>query len=91
MLVAAYTVAALLHVHSKLTIVEIGYQLSRATREHKNLLAEQRKLQVEMATLRSPRRIREIATERFGMNKPADEQIVPIRSRGKVALQAESP
>ena len=94
--VLAFTIAAILHVRSKLAVVQLGYSLSEATREHKRLLAEQRELQVEVATLKNPRRLRELAIRKLGFREPAPGQIVRSRpgrkrgsegkSRGKVAL-----
>ena len=87
-LIAASTTAALVHVHGMLAEVHLGYQISKAIHEHKCLLADSRKLQVEVATLRNPRRVRAIAIESLGLIEPLAQQLVwgDRESRGKLAL-----
>ena len=75
-LILVFCIAAILHVRSQLTVVQLGYRLSQATKEHKQLQADHRKLQVEVATLRSPRRLRKLATERLGLREPLPRQIL---------------
>ena len=55
------TAAAVLHVHSRLAVVQLGYELSKALSERTGLQAARRELLVEVATLRSPRRLRKLA------------------------------
>ncbi len=71
---------AILHVHARLQEVHLGYHLSEAARENRTLLVERRKLQVEVATLRSPRRLRKLASEKLGLMEPRPEQIIRPRS-----------
>lgn len=87
-LVTLFMLAALLHVRGRLVVVQLGYELSAASREHKRLLAENRKLQVEVATLRSPRRLRKLAVEKLGLREPTPAQIVRAGSKtpGKLAM-----
>jgi cell division protein FtsL len=75
-LILVFCVAAILHVRSRLAIVHLGYRLSRATGEYKQLQADYRKLQVEVATLCSPRRLRKLATGSLDLREPAPQQIV---------------
>ena len=75
-LILIFCIAAILHVRSRLAVVQMGYRLSRATKEHKLLQADHRKLQVEVATLRSPRRLRKLATEQLDLREPAPRQIL---------------
>lgn len=75
-LILVFCIAAILHVRSRLSVVQFGYRLSQATKEHKQLQADHRKLQVEVATLRSPRRLRKLATERLDLREPVPRQIL---------------
>jgi cell division protein FtsL len=75
-LILVFCIAAILHVRSRLAVVQLGYRLSQATKEHKQLQADHRKLQVEVATLRSPRRLRKLATEQLGLREPLSRQIL---------------
>ncbi len=75
-LILVFCIAAILHVRSRLAVVHLGYRLSRATKEHKQLQADYRKLQVEVATLRSPRRLRKLATQSLDLREPEPQQIM---------------
>jgi cell division protein FtsL len=72
----AFALAAILHVRSKLVVLQLGYALSEATREHKRLQADLGKLRVEVATLLNPRRLRRLATQQLGLKEPEDRQVV---------------
>ena len=76
-------VAAFVHVHAKLTAVELGYALSVAASEHQQLLTDQHSLQVEVATLRSPQRLRKLAIEKLGLVEPNSTQLLRLRQRLK--------
>jgi cell division protein FtsL len=87
--ILAFTFAAVVHVRSKLVVVQLGYQLSKAASEHKQLLTESRKLKLEVATLRNPRRLRKLAKEKLGLIEPRPFQILRSKkSVGKVAATA---
>lgn len=70
------TMAGMLVVHSRLKTVELGYALSQALQENKLLLGDERTLQIEVATLRSPRRLRKVAMEELGLLEPRPDQII---------------
>jgi cell division protein FtsL len=76
-------VAAFVQVHAKLTAVELGYALSAAASEHQQLLTDQHSLQVEVATLRSPQRLRKLAVEKLGLVEPNSTQLLRLRQRLK--------
>lgn len=76
--VATLTLAAILHVHTKLAAVELGYHLSKAASLNKKLRAESRKLRLEVATLRNPRRLRRLATGKLGLYEPRPGQVIVI-------------
>lgn len=88
----AFALAGIVNVRAKHAVVQLGYSLSQASREHERLLADQRKLQVEVATLRSPSRLRKLATEMLGLGEPAPAQILRIdgAESGKLAMKAKS-
>ena len=76
-----FTVAALWHVRARLQVVELGYRLSEAAARNHRLQEEQRRLMIEVATLRHPRRLRRIATGKLGLVEPRPEQIIRWRHR----------
>jgi cell division protein FtsL len=90
LVILALGIAALVHVRAKHAVVQLGYALSLATTEHEHLVADQRKLQVEVATLRSPPRLRQLATERLGLVEPDPTQILRLdgESQGSLALRS---
>jgi cell division protein FtsL len=62
----------------RLQVVNAGYELSTARRLAHRLEQEQRELEIEVATLTSPRRLERVARERLGMGPPAPGQIVSV-------------
>ncbi|HUU00404.1 MAG TPA: cell division protein FtsL [Myxococcota bacterium] len=88
--VAAFSLAAILHVRTKLVAVELGYRLSRAASENKQLQAESRKLRLEVATLRNPRRLRRLAADKLGLFEPRPEQVITIGTPGHGKLAAST-
>ncbi len=86
-----FAAAAALHVHSKLAVVQLGYALSQAARENRELLAEARELQVEAATLRSPRRLRKLAVERMGLVERAPQQVIRLERAAPRKLALGQP
>ena len=69
---------ALLLVWVRLQAVNTGYQLSAARHLAHRLEQEQRELELELATLTSPRRLELLARERLGMGPPTPGQIVNV-------------
>ena len=84
------------HVHLTLVIVlvvaaailgdTVGYELGRLETEHRQLLADRDRLNLEVATLRSPGRLERFARERLGMAPPAPGAVVAGTVGGKVGL-----
>lgn len=69
---------ALLLVWVRLQATRTGYQLSAARHLVHKLEQEQRELEIEIATLTSPRRLETLARERLGMGPPTPGQIVSV-------------
>lgn len=82
------TAAAVLHVRSRLAVVQLGYELSKALNERTGLQATRRQLAVEVATLRSPRRLRKLAVEQLGLSEPGPGQVMRLdgKKTDKLAL-----
>lgn len=58
--------------------VKVGYDISLATARQKELLKLQKNLTIELAHLKSPQRLTEMAQSRFHLVVPSPEQIVKI-------------
>jgi cell division protein FtsL len=69
---------SLLLVWVRLQTVRSGYELSAARHLEHRLEQEQRELELEIATLTSPRRLERVARERLGMGPPTPGQIVSV-------------
>ncbi len=77
-IVITLVLGSLLFVWSRLEVVQIGYEISRANRLYQNLIKENQRLRVEVASLKSPGRIEEIARNQLGFLDPKPEQIIVI-------------
>jgi cell division protein FtsL len=71
--------ASLVYVWSRIQVIQAGYEISHAMKTGRGLVEENKKLRVEMATLKSYARIEKFATEELGMSKPSPDQVIIIR------------
>ena len=67
---------ALAHVWLRLQVVQMGYELSTASKLQGQLEQEQRELKVELATLMSPDRLEAMARKRLGLAPPEKGQVI---------------
>lgn len=74
--VAGLTAAGALEVWLHLQTTEVGYQLSALHRVIDRLAGEKSELEVELATLTSPRSLDAVAKTRLGLKPPSDGQNV---------------
>ena len=70
---------ALLYVWSHIHMTELEYQIARELSSREQIMEEQMKLKVELATLRSPRRIETIAREKLQMTYPERKQVIVLK------------
>jgi cell division protein FtsL len=71
--------ASLFYVWSRIQVIHLGYEISSALKEEKALTEVNKKLRVEIATLKSYARIEKFAIEELRMDKPKPEQVIVIR------------
>jgi cell division protein FtsL len=64
--------------HSRMTTLE--YSVAREVNKQEELLEEQRRLKVEIATLKAPKRIASIAADKLHMIYPTQEQIIFLKN-----------
>ena len=67
-----------LYIWCRLTVVGMGYELSRANMERDALMERNRRLKIEYMRLKSPERIERIASTELGLVHPAESQIVRV-------------
>ena len=76
LLAAPLAAVGVFHVWSRTRVQGVGYELGRLEAEHRQLLADRDRLNLEVATLRSPGRLERFARERLGMAPPAPGAVV---------------
>ena len=55
-----------------------GYEISKETQRHQDLISFQNNLKIELARLKSPERIAKIAKNQLGLVTPTPEQMMII-------------
>lgn len=70
--------SSLLYVWTRVRVVQEGYEVSKLNRETEDLLGQKSKLESEIASLKSPQRLEQIARDHFGMRLPRGDEIVLI-------------
>ena len=73
------------HVNRRQEVIQLGYDLSRATDQLSRMQEENRRLRLEKSALTNPERIRRLAKS-LGMSQPGPSQIRVIRDRPIPAL-----
>jgi cell division protein FtsL len=70
---------SLFHVWSRIQVIQLGYEISNTLKAGRTLAEENKKLRLEIATLKPYGRIEKIAVEELGMTKPRPDQVIVIR------------
>ena len=85
---AMLTTVGIVRVSRQHDVLRLGYQLDRQAEHVRQLREVKRRLEVELATLTAPERIRRLATQ-LGMTtvEPDKIRIVDVPRRNKVAQQ----
>ena len=77
--VAVLAALGVYQVRQRYQVYSLGVSLSQATLEYRVALDQNKKLRLELATLKRAGRIRREAAERLEMHVPAPQDIVEIR------------
>lgn len=77
--VAALSTLGIYQVWHRYQVHSLGMDLSTETLKYRAQLEEERKLTLELATLKRVERVRKDARERLGMHVPAPQDVVEIR------------
>lgn len=70
---------SLFYVWSRIQVIQLGYEISNALKEGRTLFETNKKLKVEIASLKSYARIEKLAVEELKMSKPTPDQVIVIR------------
>jgi cell division protein FtsL len=73
---------ALVYVWSHLRMTGLENKIAEELNRKEQLMEEQRKIKVEIATLKAPGRIESIAREKLHMVYPQREQVINLRENG---------
>ena len=63
----------------RISITKIDYRIAEEMHNKDSLLEENRKLKIEIATLKSPHRIESIARTKLGMCYPERDQVIFLK------------
>lgn len=77
--VFAMTAVLFIYIWTRLTVVNTGYEISRANASRLGLIEKNRRLKIEYMRLKSPGRIERIGREELGLSHPEGEQVMKIR------------
>jgi len=95
LLFTLFAAVGILHVTSRVMVVDMGYRLSRAEAESRTLTRENDRLKLELATLKAPTRLERVAREQLGMSMPAGSAVVSLGadapSRASASASADKP
>src|SRR6185369_16818619 len=70
------TLVSIFHVWSRVEVVDLNLKISEAGRLCKEELQENKRLRVEVASLRTPARIEALAKGELGLALPTDQQVI---------------
>lgn len=70
---------ALVFLWSRMTVVNTGYEISKANSVRAGLIDQNKRLRLEFMKLKSPERIEKIASTELGLVHPTGERIINIR------------
>lgn len=73
------TLVSIFHVWSRVEVIDLNLKLSESSRLFKEELQENKRLKVEVASLKAPARIEALAKGELGMALPTDQQVVLVR------------
>lgn len=82
------------HVWSRLYVFRLGYQIYQLDKVKRELLEENRRLDLEIVSLKSPSRLEAIARKEINLQPPRTDQVVmvPVDKSPALALaSAETP
>ncbi|MFL5354412.1 cell division protein FtsL [Archangium sp.] len=78
LLFALFAGVGILHVTSRVLVVDMGYRLSKAETEERALTRENDRLKLELATLKNPARLEKLAKEKLGMSMASGPLVIAL-------------
>lgn len=73
------TLVSVFHVWSRVKVIDLNLEISATNRLFQEMQQENKRLKVEIASLKTPARIEALAKGDLGMAMPTDEQVIVIK------------
>lgn len=73
------TMVSIFHVWSRAEVIDLGLKISESSRYYQEEQQENKRLRVEVASLKAPARIEALAKGELGMDLPSDQQVIVIK------------
>ena len=73
------TIVSIFHVWSRVKVIDLNLQIAETNSFHKEQLQENKRLKLEVASLKTPARIEAVAKGELGMALPTEQQVVVVK------------
>jgi cell division protein FtsL len=73
------TLVSIFHVWSRVEVIDLNLKISESARLTKEQQQENKRLKVEVASLKAPARIEALAKRELGLALPTDQQVVLVK------------
>lgn len=74
-----FTIVSVFHVWSRCKLIELNLQASDASRRLKEAELEQKRLNLEVTSLKAPGRVENIAKTDLGLGLPSEHQVIIVK------------
>jgi len=78
-IIAITLLITLCYLWSRLEVISLGYDIARANKEQAEFVNENKRLKLEILSLKSPQRIEALVSERLGLVYPRGEQLIIVK------------
>ena len=85
LLTAAFATVGVIHVMSRVEVVDSGYRLSQLESDSQRFQLENDRLKLELATLKSPSRLERVARETLQLAPPAAGSVLTVAAVPRAA------
>ena len=73
------TIVSVFHVWSRFKLIDLNLEIAEISRQLKEAEQEQKRLKLEVASLRTPSRIETITKDELGMALPTEQQVIIVK------------
>src|SRR3972149_7267600 len=80
-IIAITLLITLFYLWSRLEVISLGYDIARANKEQAEFVNENKRLKLEILSLKSPQRIEALVSERLGLVYPRGGQLIIVKKK----------